>query len=95
MCYHRFTLAMDRSLGFGSIASNLFALLRLAFASAPFFLNLTLLDTITRWPILQKVRHHPLNRALTVCRRMVSGSISLPFRGAFHLSLTVLFSIGR
>ena len=25
---------------------------------------------------------------------MVSGSISLPSRGAFHLSLTVLFAIG-
>ena len=26
---------------------------------------------------------------------MVSGSLSLPSRGAFHLSLTVLFSIGH
>jgi len=29
-------------------------------------------------------------RALTTCRHTVSGSLSLPFRGAFHLSLTVL-----
>src|SRR5699024_4513438 len=29
-------------------------------------------------------------RASTTCRHTVSGSISLPFRGAFHLSLTVL-----
>src|SRR5699024_6374321 len=29
-------------------------------------------------------------RAPTTCKRTVSGSISLPFRGAFHLSLTVL-----
>jgi len=28
--------------------------------------------------------------ALTVCKQMVSGSISFPSRGAFHLSLTVL-----
>ena len=28
--------------------------------------------------------------ALTVCKHMVSGSISFPSRGAFHLSLTVL-----
>ena len=28
--------------------------------------------------------------ALTACRHTVSGSISLPSRGAFHLSLTVL-----
>ncbi len=26
----------------------------------------------------------------TACKRQVSGTISLPFRGAFHLSLTVL-----
>ncbi len=31
-----------------------------------------------------------LHRALTACKRMVSGSISFPSRGAFHLSLTVL-----
>ena len=33
----------------------------------------------------------PLPRkALTACKYMVSGTISLPFRGTFHLSLTVL-----
>ena len=30
------------------------------------------------------------HEALTACKHMVSGSISLPSRGAFHLSLTVL-----
>ena len=35
------------------------------------------------------------NSALTACRHMVSGSLSLPSRGAFHLSLTVLIAIGR
>ena len=30
------------------------------------------------------------NCALTACRHMVSGTISLPSRGTFHLSLTVL-----
>ena len=42
-------------------------------------------------------------RALTACQRTVSGSLSLPARGAFHLSLTVLvhywsrqvFSLGK
>ena len=33
--------------------------------------------------------------ALSACKRMVSGSISLPSRGAFHRSLTVLFAIGH
>lgn len=34
-------------------------------------------------------------RAPTVCMYAVSGSISLPSRGSFHLSLTVLCAIGR
>src|SRR5271166_674442 len=33
--------------------------------------------------------------ALTVCKPTVSGTISLPSRGTFHLSLTVLCAIGR
>ena len=33
--------------------------------------------------------------ASTACKRTVSGSISLPARGSFHLSLTVLFAIGH
>ena len=33
--------------------------------------------------------------APTACRHVVSGSLSLPSRGAFHLSLTVLFTIGH
>ena len=47
---------------------------------------------VTRRFILQKarrqtgLRHSPP----TACRQPVSGSISLPSRGAFHLSLTVL-----
>ena len=32
----------------------------------------------------------PPEAAPTVCGRMVSGSLSLPSRGSFHLSLTVL-----
>ena len=31
----------------------------------------------------------------TACRRRVSGSLSLPSRGPFHLSFTVLFAIGH
>ena len=34
------------------------------------------------------------SRALTACKSTVSDSISLPSRGSFHLSLTVLSSIG-
>ena len=31
----------------------------------------------------------------TACKHRVSGSLSLPSRGSFHLSFTVLFSIGH
>ena len=53
-------------------------------------INLTLHVNVTRRFILQKARRHTLDCASTVCKHTVSGSISLPFRGSFHLSLTVL-----
>ena len=56
--------------------------------------RLTSLHVITRRLILQKARHHHLTVALTACGSMVSGSLSLPSRGSFHLSLTVLCAIG-
>ena len=33
--------------------------------------------------------------AMSACKHTVSGSLSLPSRGSFHLSLTVLYSIGH
>ena len=45
---------------------------------------------LTRRLILQKARHHPTKKALTDCQHTVSGTISLPSRGTFHHSLTVL-----
>ena len=68
---------------------------RLAFASAPQLNCLTLLRNITRRPVLQKVRQHTYNSAMSVCKHRVSGSISLPSRGSFQLSLTVLYAIGH
>ena len=51
---------------------------------------------------MQKARGHPLNpaeaenhRAPTACKCMVSGTFNSPNRGTFHLSLTLLFTIGR
>ena len=38
---------------------------------------------------------HDKSRALTDCKRTVSGTISLPSRGTFHHSLTVLSAIGH
>ena len=58
------------------------ALFRLAFATDPHLKCLTLLVKVTRRLIMQKARRHPL-RAPTACKRMVSGSISLPYSGFF------------
>ena len=86
---------MGRSLGFGSTARNCISpcsdsvSLRLR-DSYP----LTSLRTVTRRLILQKARRHHPAMAPTACRSTVSGSLSLPSRGPFHLSLTVLCAIG-
>ena len=56
---------------------------------------LTSLHNVTRRSILQKVRDRTLNRAFSACKHRVSGSLSLPSRGSFHLSLTVLCAIGH
>ena len=65
------------------------ALFRLAFAAAPAsHLNLACKRNS---PVHStKGTPSPLDWALTFCKRTVSGSISLLFRGPFHLSLTVL-----
>ena len=76
---------MDRSLRFRVYRTQLVALLGLAFASAP-PLGLTLLRTVTRRPIMQKVRGHAFpcgHSAPTACRHTVSGTISLPSPGFF------------
>ncbi len=88
---------MVRSSGFGSTLKNYIALLTLAFAAAPVLHTLTSLPSVTRRPVLQKVRGHAALRrnASSACKHMVSGSFSLPSRGTFHLSLTVLYSIGH
>ena len=45
---------------------------------------------LTRRVILQQAYHHTINSALIACTHTVSYSISLPARGSFHLSITVL-----
>ena len=98
--YPHFNLPMRSSRGFASTAPNLFALIRLAFASAARQNRLTLLVTVSRRIIMQKARHHPspipknrASRALTACRHVVSGSLSSPYRGSSHLSLALLGSL--
>ncbi len=81
VCYHSFNLPMGRSHGFASTTTNYSALFRLAFATAPHLKCLTSLATVTRRLIMQKARRHIT--APTACKRMVSGSISLPYSGFF------------
>src|SRR6186713_640208 len=88
--YPRFNLAMGRSLRFGSRACDSIALFGLAFATAsPHGLtspHTTNSQAHSSKGTLSHVRRH----APTDCRHTVSGTISLPAWGTFHLSLTVL-----
>src|SRR3954470_5407052 len=86
--YPRFNLAMGRSLGFGSRARDCIALFGLAFATASPH-GLTSPRTTNSHAHSSKGPPSPL-KAPTDCRHTVSGTISLPSRGTFHLSLTVL-----
>ena len=87
---------MDRSLGFGSTdtdespySDSLSLRLRLITLTKPVPRNSQVHSSIgTRSTLLA---HWPF----TVCKHTVSCSISLPFGGSFHLSLTVLCAIGH
>ena len=87
--YRSFTLAMGRSLRFGSTPRDYTPYSDSLSLRLPHN-RLTSPRSITRRLILQKARHHQQKSALTDCRHTVSGTISLPSRGTFHLSLTVL-----
>src|SRR3954454_4553029 len=87
--YSRFTLAMGRSLRFGSTPRDYSALFRLAFATAtPQQVNLATKHNSQAHS--SKGTPSPDQQALTACKHTVSGTLSLPSRGTFHLSLTVL-----
>ena len=87
---------MDRSPGFGSTdtdetpySDSLSLRLRLITLTKPVPRNSQVHSSIgTRSALLA---HGPF----TVCKHTVSCSISLPFGGSFHLSLTVLCAIGH
>ena len=92
--YLCFSLPMDRSPGFASTTYDYDAILKARFHYGS-FQNLTSPHIVTRWLILQKARRHAAMGAPTACRHAVSGTVSLPSRGAFHLSFTVLYAIGH
>ncbi len=87
--YLRFNLAMGRSLRFGSRPGDSFALFGLAFATASPH-GLTSPPSTNSQAHSSKGTPSPHKEAPTDCRQSVSGTISLPSRGTFHLSLTVL-----
>ena len=89
MCYHSFNLPMGRSHGFASTTTDLSALFRLAFATAPRLKRLTLPVTVTRRLIMQKARRHHewLRPLVSVWFQDLFHSL---IHGSIHLSLTVL-----
>ena len=90
---------MGRSHGFGSNPCYYKRPIQTRFrwASVPEVLKRR--HRLTRRLILQKARRHPELASKIIGLRLlvgdaVSGTLSLPSRGAFHLSLTVLCAIG-
>ncbi len=92
--YSCFTLAMGRSPRFGSRTCHYNTLLGFAFATAtpP---GLTSRHAADSQAHSSKGTPSHTRGALTDCKRTVSGTISLPSRGTFHHSLTVLSTIGH
>ena len=93
--YGNFNLDMDRSPGFGSTLTDYDRPLKtwFPFGSGPLVLNLACQrnspDRSTKSTRLN------ISRSSTACKHRVSGSLSLPSRGPFHLSFTVLCAIGH
>ena len=87
---------MDRSPGFGSIIYDLIRPVqtRFRFGSIPYIvLNLAIYNNSLDRSTKSTISH--IYSALSACKHRVSGSLSLPSRGSFHLSLTVLITIGH
>ena len=92
--YGSFNLDMDRSPGFGSTPTDSGPLKTwFPYGSAPEVLNLA--STRSSPDRSTKSTRSYLRSTSTACRHRVSGSLSLPSRGSFHLSFTVLFAIGH
>ena len=106
--YSRFTLAMGRSLRFGSTPRNSTIQRRLRPIRTRFRYGYpTRVNLATKHNSQahsskgtpSPPHPHPQGEdtatALTACRHTVSGTLSLPSRGTFHHSLTVLSAIGH
>ena len=87
---------MVRSPGFGSIIYDLSRPVqtRFPFGFVPYIvLNLAIYNNSPDRSTKSTTSH--IYSALSACKHRVSRSISLPSRGSFHLSLTVLITIGH
>ena len=86
---------MGRSPPLRVLCEQLCALFRLAFAAPPGRRALRLAAHINSQTHYAKGTPSPHEGAPTACKQQVSGTFHSPNRGAFHLSLAVLFTIGR
>ena len=85
--YGSFNLDMDRSPGFGSAHTDSGPIKTwFPYGSAPLVLNLA---------CMRNSPDRSTKSTSTACKHRVSGSLSLPSRGPFHLSFTVLCAIGH
>ena len=82
-CYRDFTLDMRRSLGFASATTDYAPSSGSLSLRVPASWQLASPVTATRRFIMQKARRHATKGAPTACRRMGSGTISLPSSGCF------------
>ena len=88
-CYRTFILVMDRSPGFGSNDIDLSRYSHSVSLRLPYSVNLAnTINSLTHYT--KGTPSSGLRQTPTACTHTVSGSISLPFRGSFRLSLTVL-----
>lgn len=87
--YANFNLDMDRSPGFGSTHTDLSRPIKTWFPFGSVSLILNLACTCNSPDRSTKSTRFTF-RCSTVCKHRVSGSFSLPSRGSFHLSITVL-----
>ena len=91
--YGSFNLDMDRSPGFGSAHTDSGPLKTwFPYGSGLSVLNLASIRNSPDRSTKSTPSHF---RASTACKHRVSGSLSLPSRGPFHLSFTVLCAIGH
>ena len=87
--YPRFSLPMGSSPGFASTTRDYVAVLKTRFRCGSLH-SLTSPRIVTLWLILHNACCFFFFCAPTARGRAVSGAVSLPSRGAFHLSLAVL-----